>query len=56
MFMQFINKELNRINEILAKNTNVNIVYFQKTTKFGLNKYNYDYNKENKLTNTDVVE
>ena len=45
-FMQFINKELKRINEILAKNTNVNIVYFQKTTKFGLNKYNYDYTKE----------
>ena len=56
MFTQFINKELYRINEILAKNTNVNIVYFQKTTKFGQNKFNYDYTKENKLTNTEVVE
>ena len=53
--MHFINKELNRISENLAKNTNVNLVYFQKTTKFGQNKYNYDYNNENKLTITDVL-
>ena len=54
-FMHFINKELNRISENLAKNTNVNLVYFQKTTKFGQNKYNYDYNKENKLTIPDIL-
>ena len=54
--MQFINKELNIINDILAKNTNVNLVYFQKTTKFGQSKYNYEFNKENKLTSIDVVE
>ena len=47
--MQFINKELNRINELLSKNSNNNIIYFQKTTKFVKNKYNYEYNLENKL-------
>ena len=49
-FMHFINKELSRINEILATNKNFNILYFQKTTKFGKSKYNYEYNKENKST------
>ena len=53
--MQFINKELTRINEILGKNTNVNLIYFQKSTKFGKNKYNYDYNKENKLRKSETI-
>ena len=54
-FMQFINKELNRINESLAKNSNINIIYSQKTTKFGKSKYNYEYNSENNLPKKEVV-
>ena len=48
--MQFINKELSRINELLAKNSNLNVIYMQKTTKFGKSKYNYHENKENTLS------
>ena len=39
-FMNFINNEILRINELLNKNENINIVYMKKTTKFGLAKYN----------------
>ena len=49
IFMQFINKELSRINELLAKNSNINVIYKQKT-KFGVNKYNYQENNENTLS------
>ena len=56
VFMQFINKELNRINELLGKNSNVNLVYHQKLTKFGKNKYNYEYNKEKELRKSITVE
>ena len=49
IFMQFINKEFSRINELLAKNSNLNVIYMQKTTKFGKSKYNYHENKENTL-------
>ena len=48
--MQFINKELSRINELLAKNSNINVIYKQKTTKFGESKYNYQENNENTLS------
>ena len=54
--MQFINKELSRINELLGKNSNVNLVYHQKLTKFGKNKYNYEYNKEKELRKSITVE
>ena len=47
--MQFINKELLRINELLAENSNLNVVCFQKTTTFGKSKYNYQENNANTL-------
>jgi len=39
----------------LTKNSNINIHYFQKTTKFGKNKNNYEYNLENKLPKIEVI-
>ena len=39
VFLNFINKELNRINDILSKNENKNILYESKHTKFGINKF-----------------
>ena len=57
VFTDFINNELSRINEILTKNENVNILYNIKMTKFGKNKYvnniidNSDNNKNNIIYN-----
>ena len=39
IFINFINNEINRIDEELAKNEIVNILYEIKNTKFGLEKY-----------------
>ena len=39
VFLNFINKEITRINQILAKNENINILYKSKYTKFGIEKY-----------------
>ena len=50
VFMNFINKEIDRINEILGKNENINVLYSKKNTKFGSKKFNYDNKiKENKI-------
>ena len=52
VFMNFINKEIDRINEILGKNENINVLYSKKNTKFGSKKFNYDNKiKENKIEN-----
>ena len=40
VFLNFINKELIRIKDILSKNENKNILFESKHTKFGINKYN----------------
>ena len=47
VFLNFINSEMNRINEILGKNENVNVLNSIKKTKFGISKYNYKYNDTN---------
>ena len=39
IFLNFINKEINRISDALAKNVNINILYESKSTKFGKAKY-----------------
>ena len=39
VFLNFINNEITRINQILAKNENINILYKSKYTKFGIEKY-----------------
>ena len=48
VFLNFINKEIDRITEILGKNENINVLYSKKKTKFGIKKYNYTKIKENK--------
>ena len=40
VFLNFINKELIRIKDILAKNENKNVLFERKHTKFWINKYN----------------
>ena len=39
IFINFINNEINAIDEELAKNENVNVLYEIKNTKFGIEKY-----------------
>ncbi len=52
VFINFINKEIIRINLQLSKNENINVLYKSKYTKFGKEKYsaklNYDKNNEKK--------
>ena len=38
-FLNFINNEINRINEISGKNENINILYAEKGTKFHKEKF-----------------
>lgn len=40
IFLNLINKEIIRINEILSKNDNINVLFNSKTTKFWKEKYN----------------
>ena len=42
IFLNFINKEINRINEILSKNDNINVLFNSKATKFGKEKNNFN--------------
>ena len=42
VFLNFINNELIRINNLLAKNKNKSVLYESKYTKFSLEKYNND--------------
>ena len=46
VFLNFINNEILRINEMLGKNENINILFAQKQTKFGKEKF--DRNSERK--------
>ena len=39
VFLNFINNEIIRINELLGKNENINILFAKKTTKFGKDKF-----------------
>ena len=39
VFLNFINRELERINTNLSKNENINVLYQMKYTKFGIEKY-----------------
>ena len=39
VFLNFINKEILRINDLLGKNENINILFAEKHTKFGKEKY-----------------
>ena len=59
-FLNFINREIDRINEILGKNENINVLYESKQTKFGKSKYNINLNnainKENKIEKNDYIQ
>ena len=50
IFLNFINRELERINKILSKNENINVLYQRKFTKFGIEKF---VNKDN-ISNTNT--
>ena len=39
VFLNFINNEILRINEMLGKNENINILFAEKHTKFGKEKF-----------------
>ena len=45
--MIFINKEIFRINDLLGKNENINVIYSQKNTNFGKQKYTYNKYQKN---------
>ena len=51
IFLNFINDELNRIKKILGKNENINVLYNEKKTKFGKDKY-----EENNLKTINYTE
>ena len=54
IFLNFINNEINRINEQLSKNENINVLYNSKLTKFGTEKYtNIDKIEEGKDNNNE---
>ena len=46
IFLNFINRELDRINEKLSKNENINVLYKSKQTKFWIKKFININNKE----------
>ena len=61
IFLNFINKELDRINEKLSKNENINVLYESKQTKFGINKFinnisdkNNDSNQNNLINQLNI--
>ena len=56
IFLNFINKEIIRINEILSKNENINVLFNSKTTKFGKEKYNNKINNELSNLNSIIPE
>ena len=53
VFMNFINKEIDRINGILGKNENINVLYSKKNTKFGTKKFNHDNTANDKKLEND---
>ena len=52
--MNFINKEIERINEKLSKNENKNVLFESKHTKFGINKFLNNNEKINPLYKKDI--
>ena len=46
--MNIIKKEINKINEILGKNENINVLYSKKNTKFARKRFNFGKVKETK--------
>ena len=46
IFLNFINRELDRINEKLSENENINVFYKSKQTKFWIKKFININNKE----------
>ena len=49
IFLNFINEELERIDNILGKNENMNVLYKKKTTKFSIDKYNPNNPQQNNI-------
>ena len=55
VFLNFINNEINRINNILGKNENKNILFESKFSKFGLNKFNTTIKKDTLEENKNII-
>ena len=61
VFLNFINNEILRINEVLGKNENVNILFAEKNTKFGMEKFTNeiriknDINENNNKNNNTIA-
>ena len=60
VFLKFINNEISRINELLGKNENINILYAEKHTKFGKEKFINSIRfktdiKENNIKNNNTI-
>ena len=55
VFINFINKEIIRINDILSKNENINVLYNSKYTKFGKEKYISPINETNSVINNSII-
>ena len=55
VFLNFINKEIIRINDILGKNENKNILFESKFSKFGINKFNTITNEESIKENKNLI-
>ena len=49
IFLNFKNDELERIDNILGKNENINVLYKKKSTKFGIDKYKPNYPQQNTI-------
>ena len=49
IFLNFINEELERIDNILGKNENISVLYKIKSTKFGIDKYNPNNPPQNNI-------
>ena len=54
-FLNFINNEIIRINDILGKNENKNILFESKYSKFGLNKFNKITKEESIKENKNII-
>ena len=55
IFINFINKEIIRIIQQLAKNENINVLYKSKYTKFGIEKYASELTLDTNINKKDII-
>ena len=54
VFLNFINNEILRINELLGKNENINILFAEKHTKFGKEKFSNSAQLKSEFTENNL--